>query len=52
MLIISNNTHGYHFTAKDDRSHIPPEHRPIHQILVNELQQAKQRSPVSTPVGF
>ncbi|KAG0170061.1 protein transport protein S31 [Apophysomyces sp. BC1034] len=30
---------------KDDRSHIPPEHRPIHQILMNEFQQTKQRAP-------
>ncbi|KAF7729239.1 protein transport protein S31 [Apophysomyces ossiformis] len=30
---------------KDDRSHIPTQHRPIHQILLNEFQQARQRAP-------
>ncbi|KAI8384931.1 uncharacterized protein BYT42DRAFT_564120 [Radiomyces spectabilis] len=32
---------------KDDRSHIPADQRPIHQILANEMQQARQRAAVS-----
>lgn len=32
---------------KDDRSHIPQAQLPIYQILSNQLQQARQRSPPS-----
>lgn len=38
------------YLAKDDRSHIPQAQLPIYQILSNQLQQARQRSPVSISI--
>lgn len=35
------------YIAKDDRSHIPPQQRPIFEILFGELQNQRQRSSVN-----